>query len=220
MKANLIVGKKQIVLASLVIVLGAAVYINWSFANKGLEPAQLANTDKNTEVAQLLDDETGEPVQNVAQQDKADETAKDNAEDKGTEETKTKVLGDAKLVNAKTVADDTYFVKARLARNSSRDLAMETVATILDDAKLTESDKKEASAKAMSITDIIEAESRIENLIKAKGFEDCMVYLTKSNASIVIKTAGLDQNQATQIKNIIVQEGNVKGENVSISEVK
>lgn len=220
MKANLIVGKKQIVLASLVIVLGAAVYINWSFANKGLEPAQLANTDKTAEVGQLLDDETGEPVQNVAQQDEIDETAKDNADSAQPEETKTKVLGDAKLVNAKTIVDDTYFVKARLARNASRDLAMETVATILDDEKLTEADKKEASTKAMSITDIIEAETRIENLIKAKGFEDCMVYLTNANASIVIKTAGLDQNQATQIKNIIVQEGNIKGENVSISEVK
>lgn len=34
MKLNMIVGKKQIVLASLILILGVAVYINWTFANK------------------------------------------------------------------------------------------------------------------------------------------------------------------------------------------
>ena len=33
MKANVILGKKQIVIAALVLILGAAVYLNWQFAD-------------------------------------------------------------------------------------------------------------------------------------------------------------------------------------------
>mgnify|MGYP007081870165 CR=1 FL=1 len=34
MKLNLILGKKQIVLASLVLILGAAIYLNYSFSKE------------------------------------------------------------------------------------------------------------------------------------------------------------------------------------------
>ena len=36
MKLNLILGKKQIVLASLVLILGAAIYLNYSFSKEKL----------------------------------------------------------------------------------------------------------------------------------------------------------------------------------------
>lgn len=98
-----------------------------------------------------------------------------------------------------------------MARSKARDEAIATISAVLGDDALTEDDKKEASAKAMSITDAIEAESRIENLIKAKGFADCMVYITEQSASVVVKSDGLTQDQATQIKNIVVSEGSIKG---------
>ena len=46
-----------------------------------------------------------------------------------------------------------------------------------------------------------------------------MVYLTQTSANVVVKTDGLDQDKATQIKNIVVGEGKIAGENVSITEV-
>ena len=85
---------------------------------------------------------------------------------------------------------------------------------------MSEADKKQASEKAVALTEVIEAESRIENLIKAKGFEECVVYITTDSANVVVKSEGLDQDQATQIKNIVVAEGSIKGENVTITEVQ
>ena len=38
MKANVILGKKQIVIAALVLILGAAVYLNWQFADVPVAP--------------------------------------------------------------------------------------------------------------------------------------------------------------------------------------
>ena len=47
-----------------------------------------------------------------------------------------------------------------------------------------------------------------------------MVYITTDSANVVVKSEGLDQDQATQIKNIVVAEGSIKGENVTITEVQ
>lgn len=222
MKTNFIIGKKQIVLASLVLVLGVAVYLNWMFANTN---DQLEATNKlQDNVEKISAEDTGIILDEIGEGgvavDPVDASVPPPANVTEDENTKTKNLGDAQLVNAMNVTDDTYFVKAKLFRTKSRDEAIQTIATILDDDKLTEADKKDATQKAMAITDIIEAESRLENLIKAKGYSECMVYMTSESASIVVKTPGLDQNQATQIKNIAVSEGKVKGENVSITEIK
>ena len=43
MKANVILGKKQIVIAALVLILGAAVYLNWQDARSDV-PAELEST--------------------------------------------------------------------------------------------------------------------------------------------------------------------------------
>lgn len=243
MKANFIIGKKQIILASLVLILGVAVYLNWAFANKDFEATDKLQSNVTADKNQVIDDETGLVVKDetasttdvkkgaTSKVDTASKTDAKKVDSKKTNQanatasttdtaSKTKNLGDAQLVSAKTIVDENYFVKARLSRTKARDTAIQTISTILDNEKLTEADKKQASAKAMSITDIIEAETNIENIIKSKGFEDCIVYLTATNCTVVVKTKGLDQNQATQIKNIIVTEVKIKGENVSISEIK
>lgn len=231
MKANFILGKKQIILASLVLVLGVAVYLNWSFAKNGQE-FEPVNQEATNETISLVEDTmagAGGQIPIIIADDTAvDQAATDNLADKSVDADvvkngdtgKVKHLGEAQLVSATLVVDENYFVKAKLARTRSRDEAIATISTILEDEKLTEADKKLATEKAISITDIIEAESKIENLVKAKGFEDCMVYISANSASVVVKTVGLDQTAATQIKNIVVSEGLVKGENVSITEIR
>ena len=228
MKANFIIGKKQIILASLVLILGVAVYMNWSFAKNDnqFEATDVVN-DVMDEDGNVIESDTDgmtlpeimeEEQQVGADVNEIENVVKETVSENGESET-TKHLGDAQLVNAKVIVDDNYFVKAKLARSRSRDLSIETISTILDDEKLTEVDKKTATEKAISITDIIETESKIENLVKAKGYEECMAYISGENATVVVKAQTLDQIAATQIKNIVVQEGIVKGENVSITEI-
>ena len=209
-KTNVILGKKQIVLASLVLILGAAVYLNWQFADQS----------GDLDLTAQLEDSAIDPASIVPTGvDIGGETEPANGDADGE-----KLLGDAKLVDSQgidglSIADESYFAMARLARTRSRDEAIQTIATILDREQLTETDKQEASDRALAITDVIEEESRIENLVKAKGFEECMVYITDTGASVVVKSDGLTQDQATQIKNIVVSEGKIKGENVSITEI-
>lgn len=226
MKPSFILSKKHIILASLVLILGTAVYLNWTFSNQSGEldlTTDLTGEDE-TEQANLNEEENGEEELAGAEEDGENPILagdkEDETEEADTKTDDTKHLGDAELVNAKTIGDENYFMMAKLARDKGRDLSIQTIGTILDDEALTEADKKEATAKAMALTDIIEAETRIENLVKAKGFTECMVYLGEESASVVVKTDGLDEQTATQIKNIVITETSVKGENVSITEIK
>lgn len=67
---------------------------------------------------------------------------------------------------------------------------------------------------------MIESESKMETLIKSKGFKDCVVYLSDQSAKVVVKSDGLEQAQAAQIMDIVVSESEVPSENISIVEVK
>lgn len=215
MKTSMILGKKQMILAALVVVLSAAVYLNWQFAGSDMTldyTNMLQETDPSVEV-DWEEDGLLDPTVN-------DETLPSEEVANEPEDTETgKNLGDTLLVDARTIGEENYFAVARLARTKARDLSIETISIVLDDDSLPEADKQAASQKAITLTDLIEAESRIENLVRAKGFEDCMAYLTENSANVVVKTQGLDGNTATQIKNIVVAEGKILGENVYITEI-
>ena len=173
----MIVGKRQIILAALVLALGTAVALYWKFASDDFTLSQEAG--KNYGDAQYVDNKT-------------DET--------------------------KPADDSDYFTQARLTRKTTRDEAVETLKKIMQDENSTDEQKNEATVKASALSDNIETEGTIENLVKAKGFEDCLAYIDEDSANVVVKTQGLDETQAAQIADIIVSETNLKMENISITE--
>ena len=56
-------------------------------------------------------------------------------------------------------------------------------------------------------------------MIKAKGFEDCIVYISGGYADVMVQTEGLLPTEAAVIKEAIIQETSVPVENISIVEV-
>lgn len=189
MKLNAILGKKQIILSSLVLILGVAVYLNWQFAN---------TTDSFA-------------VNGTLNTTDASDTAS------------VKNYGDAKLVDTQTSLQsdsDDYFTKARLSRSKSRSMTAASIEKILNGSNATDSEREQAGKQAIAISKQSDSEAKIENLIKAKGFEECVVYLEDKTANVIIKTDGLKSEQAAQVKDIILNETPVKAENIRIVEVK
>ena len=66
----------------------------------------------------------------------------------------------------------------------------------------------------------MELETKIESIIKAKGFDDCIVYISGDYADVMVQTEGLLETEAALIKEAIIQETAVPVENISIVEVK
>jgi stage III sporulation protein AH len=114
---------------------------------------------------------------------------------------------------------ETFFVEAKLSRQKARDEAVETLAVMLADASLTNDQKTSLAIRATDLAQSIETEGKIENLIKAKGFNDVMVYYDAERADIMIKTAGLISEEVVKIKDIILKETSIPVENISIIEV-
>ena len=65
-------------------------------------------------------------------------------------------------------------------------------------------------------------EGKIENLIKAKGFEECMVYYDTEKVDIIVKSAaeGLTDEQVAQMQDVVLGEVELPAENIRIVEVK
>lgn len=177
-KPTLIIGKRQIILAGMTLVLGIAIYVNYAFASTG----------KDIKATEKVNNQTVN-------------------------------YGEAKLVNADETED--YFAKARMDRMTARDNAEETLKNIIGGGDSTEEEKSVASKDAAAMTSLMESESKIESLIKAAGFKDCVVYLDGENANIVVKTDadGLVASEAAQIKDILLSEVNIANENIRIFDV-
>ncbi len=165
-------GKKQLVLASLVLALGAAVYLNWQFAGTNKLP---------------VGDNSGESSE----------------------------LGAAQLVNnayVETVSDDLKqspnaadaFSEARLSRQTSRDEAMKLLDEVLEKADADTEAKKAAVEEASVIAQNILKETNVENLLKAKGYEESVAYITEEDCSVVL--SGDPQEADTLIIQEIVME--------------
>lgn len=187
---NMIIGKRQIILAALVLGLGIAVYLNWQYSNSGLD----------LPVTNAVGDET-------AEYGEAQYVDGDMANDEVTAEV------DAAL------EEETFFVEAKMSRQKARDEAVETLAVMLQDATLSADQKTDLATRAADLAASIEAEGKIENLIKAKGFVDVMVYYDTERADVILKTSGLAPEEASQIKDIILKETQIAAENISIVEV-
>ena len=204
MKASMIIGKKQIVLASLVLVMAAAVYVNWLFARTDKQ-----DYDITAELSSGSVTET-ETVVNAPTEDAVQQT----------DASAQKHLGESELVDSRSVASENYFALAAVAKLQARDEAIDTISLVLNDENADEASKTAASDKAMQLSENIETETAIENLIKSKGFEECMVYLNGDSANVVVRCADMDSAKATQIKELVLTESNILAENISIIDLQ
>jgi len=103
---------------------------------------------------------------------------------------------------------------------SARDEAVETLQTIFNGGDMTESEKAVVAENAVALSKLVESETQVENLIKAAGFADSVVYLDGTSANIVVKCDGFLPSQAAQIKEILLSKVSVQNENIRILDVK
>lgn len=185
-----IFGKKQVLLATLIVALGVAVYLNYYFSSQ-----QPPTTDVN-----------GRPTSSTSSRNMGDAQFVGNSSVVSSPES--------------TVDANDYFVQARLSRESAREEALDIVKDMMNDVKATDEVKKQAAKKAAAIAQAVEQESKIESLIKSKGFADCVVYIEGENCSIVVRSEGLKPQESVQITEIVTTQSNIVAQNINIGTVK
>lgn len=120
--------------------------------------------------------------------------------------------------DASTVGEQDYFSAAVIERESARDEALEVLQGVVDDAASLDSAKEQALKDIATMAKIIENESNIETLVKAKGFEECVAVINGEKANVIVKSEGLRPNDLSQILEIVYLQAGILPENVTIME--
>ena len=118
--------------------------------------------------------------------------------------------------NTSVSAQSNYFEAYRTNRQSIRDIEMRYVQTVSDNQNSDSAVKKEAEERLLEIASLMEKELKIENLIKAKGFEDVIAFVEEGSVNIVIKAEQITSAQATKILKIVVDETGEASQNITI----
>lgn len=111
-----------------------------------------------------------------------------------------------------------YFLSCKNNRETVRSKSIELLKSIVDNPSSTQDAKDKAQAQMLDISSNIEAEGNIENLIKAKGFENAVVFINDGCVTVTVKSDGLTASETAKIKDIIL--GEIKNNNIKIVEVK
>lgn len=112
------------------------------------------------------------------------------------------------------VAD--FFGEYRLERDRLRSERSEVLREVFKTARSDDSRQKAQDA-ILKLTIDKQRESEMENLIKAKGFADALVFIRDNNVSVVVKAQTLTKEEVIQVADIISRVAGVSPEDITIS---
>lgn len=157
-----------------------------------------------------------------------------NAEEQQEEIAK---LGDAKLVSdnqeqtqevfseeekkeeekKETKEDDGYFVSAKLDRTNMYSQVIENYQKIIENPNVSEEQKAITTQEIARVNKEQNSVMISENLLLAKGFDKCIIFVNDKSISVIIGKQDLSQEEIAQIQNIISRELEASADNIHIS---
>ena len=186
--------KKNAVVASILVFVCAGIYLNWLYT-QDTETADLVDT---LDQEKILGSSTLVMSQN---DDLAADAAKEDLSD---------VSGE--------VTD--YFAAVRLSRQESRDSAVSMLQEAMsygEDAQSTS-----ASQELEGLVETALCEAQIESLVIAKGYTDCVAYMSDGGISVAVAAPeeGLQEADVALITDIVMTQADLDLADIRIVEVK
>ena len=184
--------KRNIVMAAVLLFVCAAVYLNWSYNRRPGSADPAMVKAEDAAMAAAAAEEGGEVETLAAEEEQRAE------------------------------AGSAYFASARLTRQQSRDEALD----LLETAAAGEGASQETIDAAMeSITTMATwslQETQVENLLLAKDFDDCMVFMTAEGVTVAVPAPpeGLSSAAVARITDIITGETDFTASQLKIIEVR
>lgn len=129
------------------------------------------------------------------------------------------VMSDSSLDDAVDTATD-YFAAVRLSRQQARDNAV----SLLQEA-MSYNNEETAAQSNDDLEELIEialCEAQIESLIIAKGYRDCVAYISNDGISVAVATpeGGLQQPDVAVIADVVMTQSDFTFEDIHVVEVQ
>lgn len=119
-----------------------------------------------------------------------------------------------------TVTTGNFFTTYRTDRQSTRDQELLYYEAIIKSDSSTADAKNLAESKKLSLIDNMETELVTEGLIKAQGFEDCIVTSSANCVNVVVKSGSLSASEVKKIVSIVKEQTGAKIDNIKIIPVE
>ena len=112
-----------------------------------------------------------------------------------------------------------YFAAVRLSRQEARDSAVSLLQEAMAYADAAESEK--TNAKLEQIVQTALTEAQVESLIIAKGYSDCVAYMTENGISVAVAApeGGLQQADVAVIADIVITQTGFEMPDIRVVEV-
>ncbi len=188
-----VVRKRQVAALSLILLIGIAGYLNLSLKSEKTDPS-----------VSVMYSEASKKLGEAKMVNSTQEEAQEKDDGKN---------------NTQSVTAD-YFANARLERETKRGEAIEILKEILNSTESDKEAKENAQARITQLANFTEGETQAENLIRAKGYGDCVVYMGENTTSVAVSTNGLNEIDAAVITDIVANSGNIPADEVKIVEIK
>lgn len=117
-----------------------------------------------------------------------------------------------------TETSSDYFAAVRLSRQEARDSAVE----MLQEAMAYDTDAEKTSQDLEALVEVALSEAQIESLVIAKGYADCVAYMSNEGISVAVAAPeqGLQQTDVAVITDIILTQSDYDVDQIRIVEVQ
>ena len=111
-----------------------------------------------------------------------------------------------------------YFAAVRLSRQEARDSAV----NLLQEAMAYDTASEQTSHELEELVEVALSEAQIESLVVAKGYADCVAYMSNDGISVAVAApeTGLQQTDVAVITDIILTQSDYEVEDIRIVEVQ
>lgn len=112
--------------------------------------------------------------------------------------------------------DRNYFVEHRLSRDKLRGNLVDRLDEIINH-DITDTDtRKEAQEEIIKLGRISEEELQMEGIIKSKGFDEALVFISEDEIKVVVSTEDLNQQEVVKILDIVQSETGIGTDKIKI----
>lgn len=189
--------KKELIAASLVVLIGMAGYLNWSYQDT------IHVTDGESYI------ETGKKLGEAQYVSGVEENVEETEAAVETEDT------------AEIVTDTGgYFEQAKLNRETSRSKSLEILNSTAENEKFDQEIRQKAGDKILETAKNTERENTMESIAQSKGYAEICVYLEENSANIMVRKEGFSEEDVVKLTDIATETLNLSANNIKIVEVK
>ena len=198
----MVLKKKEIIAAALVVLIGVAGYLNWSYQ----DTIQVTDSQIYQETGKRLGEAqyVSTTKDDVLEEDKTN----NNSENKDEEKVET---------NADT---NDQFASAKIEKENARSKSLEILNQTAANESFDEETRKQAQERILQMAENVEKEATVENIAKAKGYSQIAVYIDGTAVDMIVKKDDLSEDDIVKLKEIAAEQLNIGAKDIKIVQVK